>query len=61
MSFSGFYHLKKFTYLSVAKKSLVNTIDDMAKIQIKSYKVTPFGPIFSTIEKTGFTSTMRAL
>ena len=42
----GFCHIEEFTYLSVANKQENSTID-MAKIQIKSEKLTPFGGLFS--------------
>ena len=45
-SCSGFCYVRIFTYLSVAKKQENPTID-MAKIQIKSERLTPFGGLFS--------------
>jgi len=45
-----FCHVEEFTYLSVAKKQENPTID-MAKIQIKSEKLTPFGGLFSIMEQ----------
>ena len=49
-SCSGFCHVRIFTYLSVAKKQENPTID-MAKIQIKSEILTPFGGLFSIMEQ----------
>ena len=46
-SSSGFCHVEEFTYLSVAKNKQENPTIDMAKILIKSEKLTPFGGIFS--------------
>ena len=45
-SASEFCHVEEFTYHSVAKQKENSTID-IAKIQIKSEKLTPFGGIFS--------------
>ena len=46
-SFIRFCHVEEFTYLSVAKRKQAKLWYDMAKIQIKSEKHTPFGEIFS--------------
>lgn len=45
----GFCHVRVFTYLSVANPKTRKTITDMAKIAIKSEKLTPFGGIFPFI------------
>ncbi|KXB79108.1 hypothetical protein HMPREF3034_02216 [Prevotella sp. DNF00663] len=45
---SGFCHVRIFTYLSVAKKKQENPTIDMAKIQIKSERLTPFGDYFQS-------------
>ena len=42
----GFCYVEEFTYLSVAKNKQENPTIDMAKIQIKSEKLTPFIGIF---------------
>ena len=57
-SCSGFCHVRIFTYLSVAKKQENPTID-MAKIQIKSERLTPFGGLFSIMEQ--FDSTLSSV
>ena len=49
-SCSGFCHVRVFTHLSVAKKQ-ENPTMDMAKIQIKSERLTPFGVLFSIMEQ----------
>ena len=46
-SCSGFCHVRIFTYLSVAKRKQAKLWYDMAKIQIKSEKLTLFGGKFS--------------
>jgi hypothetical protein len=43
---SGFCHVRFFTYLSAAKNKTSKIIHGMAKINIKSEKLTPFGGIF---------------
>ena len=47
---SGFCYIRISTYLSVAKKQENPTID-VAEIQIKSERLTPFGGIFSIMEQ----------
>ena len=42
---------KKITYLSVVKQNKRFSTKDMAKIQIKSGKLTPFGGIFSIMDQ----------
>ena len=49
-SCSGFCHVRVFTHLSVAKKQ-ENPTMNMAKIQIKSERLTPFGVLFSIMEQ----------
>ena len=36
-------HVRLFTYLSVANPKTIKSVTDMAKIAIKSEKITPFG------------------
>jgi hypothetical protein len=43
---SGFGHVRFFTYLSAAKSRQAKIINGVAKVQIKSEKITPFGGIF---------------
>ena len=45
----GFCHVRFFTYLSAAFKTS-KIINDMAKVSIKSEKITPFGGIFHVRE-----------
>ena len=40
-----------FTYLSAAKRSIAKSPNDMANVQIKSEKLTPFGGIFPIMEQ----------
>ena len=42
---------EELTYLSVAKRKQANPTTDMAKIQIKPEKLTPFGGIYSIMEQ----------
>ena len=42
---------RRITYLSVAKYKQAKLLYDMAKIQIKSEKLTPFGGILSIMEQ----------
>ena len=58
-SCSGCCHVRNFTYLSVAIPKTVKSQQDMAKIQIKSEKLTPFGGIFSIMEQ--FDSTLSSV
>ena len=46
ISCPGFCHVRNFTYLSAAIRKTIKSQQDMAKIQIKSEKLTPFGGIF---------------
>ena len=39
------YHVRNSAYLSAAKNN--KTLNDMAKVQIKSEKLTPFGVFFN--------------
>ena len=50
-SCSGFCHVRNFTYLSVANQKQAKLWYDMAKVAIKSEKLTPFGGIFSIMEQ----------
>ena len=43
------YHVRNSAYLSAAKNN--KTLNDMAKVQIKSEKLTPFWGIFSIMEQ----------
>ena len=42
---------RRITYLSVAKNKQAKLLYDMAKIQIKSEKLNPFGGILSIMEQ----------
>ena len=50
-SCSGFCHVRNFTYLSVGNQKQAKLWYDMAKVAIKSEKLTPFGGIFSIMEQ----------
>ena len=50
-SCSGFCYVRNFTYLSVANQKQAKLWYDMAKVAIKSEKLTPFGGIFSIMEQ----------
>ena len=50
-SCSGFCHVRNFTYLSVANQKQAKLWYDMAKVALKSEKLTPFGGIFSIMEQ----------
>ena len=43
--------MSDFSLNSVLQKQTSKTLDDMAKVQIKSEKLTPFGGIFSIMEQ----------
>ena len=47
----GFCHVRNFTYLSIAKRKRAKLWYNMAKILIKSEKLTPFGGFFSNMEQ----------
>ena len=47
----GICHVRLFTYLSVANPKTIKSVTDMAKIAIKSEKITPFGGIFPIMEQ----------
>ena len=47
----GFCHVRVFTYLSVANPKTRKIVTDMAKVAIKSEKLTPFGGIFPIMEQ----------
>ena len=59
ISCSGFCHVRNFTYLSVATPKTIKSQQDMAKVQIRSEKLTPFGRIFSIMEQ--FDSTLSSV
>ena len=59
ISCPGFCHVRNFTYLSVAIPKTVKSQQDMAKVQIKSEKLTPFGGIFSIMKQ--FDSTLSSV
>ena len=43
-------HVRKLAYLSIADKKINKLLNDMAKVRIKSEKLTPFGGIFSIMD-----------
>ncbi len=45
------FAIPEFSLVLVLQNNQIKTLDDMAKIQIKSEKPTPFGGIFSIMEQ----------
>ena len=59
ISCSRFCHVRNFTYLSAAIPKTIKSQQDMANIQIKSEKLTPFRGKFSIMEQ--FDSTLSSV
>ena len=43
--------MSEISLILVSQKKQIKTLNDMAKVQIKSEKLTPFGGIFSIMEQ----------
>ena len=51
--------MSEISLILVLLKKTNKTLNDMAKVQIKSEKLTPFGGIFSIMEQFGLRATSR--